>query len=58
MNTVAIIQARMRASRLPNKMMLCLHGLPIVGWVLQRVGQAKEVDRIVFALPDSRLMIF
>lgn len=50
---VAIVQARMGASRLPNKMMLWLHGLPVVGWVWQRLRQAKSLDRILFALPDS-----
>ena len=53
MASVVIVQARMGASRLPNKMMLYLHGLPIIGWVLQRVRQARQVDRIVFAIPDG-----
>ena len=53
MTTVAIIQARMGASRLPNKMMLYLNGLPIVGWVLKRLRCARKVDQIVFALPDT-----
>jgi spore coat polysaccharide biosynthesis protein SpsF len=34
-------------------MMLWLHGLPVVGWVFHRVRQAQQVDRIVFALPDT-----
>ena len=50
---VAIVQARMGASRLPNKMMLWMHGLPIAGWVFHRVRQAKRINRIVFALPDT-----
>jgi len=50
---VAIVQARMDASRLPNKMMLWLHGLPVVEWVFRRVTMAKEIDQIVFALPDT-----
>jgi len=50
---VAIVQARMGSSRLPNKMMLWMHGLPVVGWVLYRLRQAKRINRIVFALPDT-----
>ncbi len=50
---VAIVQARMGASRLPNKMMLWMNGLPIAGWVFHRVRQAKRINRIVFALPDT-----
>jgi len=53
MSTVAIIQARMGASRLANKMMLSFNGLPIIGWVLKRVRRACQVDQIVFALPDT-----
>ena len=50
---IAIIQARMGASRLPNKMLLNLHGYPIVEWVYRRVSQAKRIDRILFALPET-----
>lgn len=50
---VAVVQARMGASRLPNKMMLSLHGLPVVEWVLRRVSDARRLDAVVFALPDS-----
>ena len=50
---VAIVQARMGARRLPNKMMLWMHGLPVAGWVLHRLRQAKRIDQIVFALPDT-----
>ena len=50
---VAIVQARMGASRLPNKMMLWMNGLPIAGWVLHRLRQAKRINRIVFALPNT-----
>lgn len=53
MSTVAIIQARMGASRFPNKMMLSFNGLPIVGWVLKRVRRARQVDKIVFAVPNT-----
>lgn len=50
---VAIVQARMGASRLPNKMMLWLHGQPVIGWVWQRLRVARRLDRALFALPDS-----
>ena len=51
--TVAIIQARMGSSRLPNKMLLYLHGYPICEWVYKRVKMSKKVDQIIFALPDT-----
>ena len=43
----------MRASRLPGKMMLDLHGQPVINWVFKRVKKAKKLSGIVFALPDS-----
>ncbi len=49
----AIIQARIEATRLPNKMLLHLHGYPIIEWVYRRVLQSKRLDKIIFALPDT-----
>jgi spore coat polysaccharide biosynthesis protein SpsF len=52
---VAVIQARMGASRLPNKMMLHLKGYPIVEWIYKRISRVKKLDGIIFAIPDSSL---
>jgi spore coat polysaccharide biosynthesis protein SpsF len=52
--TVAIIQARMGSTRLSNKMMLHLHGYPVCEWVYRRVQLAKSIDKVVFALPDTK----
>ena len=53
MTAVAIVKARMDTTRLSNKMILSVKGVPIAGWVLQRVRQARLVDKIVFAIPDT-----
>ena len=50
---VAIIQARMGASRLPNKMLLHLHSYPVVEWIFRRVQDATSIDTIVFAIPGT-----
>ncbi len=50
---VGIVQARMGASRLPNKMLLHLHGHAVVSWVQQRCLRAKQLDKLVFAIPDT-----
>jgi spore coat polysaccharide biosynthesis protein SpsF len=50
---LAIVQARMGASRLPNKMMLHLHGYPVVEWIFRRVARARLLDGCVFAIPDT-----
>jgi spore coat polysaccharide biosynthesis protein SpsF len=53
-NTIAIVQARMGSSRLPNKSMLYLHGFPVIEWVLRRAGKADRIDKLIFAIPDSK----
>lgn len=54
MKTVILIQARMGSTRLPNKMMLSLHGKPIIEWVLQRAATAKLADEVVLATSRER----
>ena len=51
--TIAIVQARVGSTRLPLKMMLSLHGKPIIEWVLTRVSKSQLVDEIVVAIPIS-----
>lgn len=53
MKTVAIIQARMQASRLPNKMLIHIHGFPLCEWVYRRVSDSKKLDLVVFAITDQ-----
>ena len=53
MKTTAIIQARLGATRLPNKMLLHLHGMPVIEWVYRRVSSAKHLDSVLMALPDG-----
>jgi len=48
-NIIVLIQARMGSSRLPNKMMLSLHGKPILEWVIHRVLKSTKIDRVVLA---------
>ncbi len=53
MRTIGIVQARMGATRLPNKMMLSLHGMPIIEWVLKRVSKSKMLSDLIVAVPDT-----
>ena len=52
-NAVIVVQARMGATRLPNKMMLWLHGYPVIEWVFRRVNQSMLAKQIIFTLPDN-----
>jgi spore coat polysaccharide biosynthesis protein SpsF len=47
--TVAIIQARMASSRLPDKVLLEIGSQPMLVWVVKRTNQATTVDEVVIA---------
>lgn len=49
MKVVALVQARMGSTRLPNKVMKLIGGIPMIELLLSRLSQAKEVDQIVVA---------
>ncbi|MEX6780042.1 aminotransferase class III-fold pyridoxal phosphate-dependent enzyme [Limnospira fusiformis] len=49
MKTLAIVQARMGSTRFPNKVMRPISGVPMIGLLLQRLAQAKRVDKIILA---------
>lgn len=49
-----IIQARMNSSRLPGKVLLNICGLPELVHVARRVGQAKNVDKVILATTDTK----
>ncbi len=44
----------MGSKRLPNKMMLYLHGHPICEWVYKRVIKSKKINHVIFAIPDNK----
>ena len=50
---VAIIQARLTSTRLPNKILLNVNNKPLLWHVVERVKKAKLIDNIVLAIPDS-----
>lgn len=50
---VCIVQARLGSTRLPFKMLLSLHGIPIIEWVLRRVAKSKLLDEIIVAIPNN-----
>ena len=49
MKIAAIVQARMGSTRLPNKVMKPIGGIPIIELLLTRLVRAKEVDQIIVA---------
>ncbi|MFH0780873.1 MAG: aminotransferase class III-fold pyridoxal phosphate-dependent enzyme [Pseudomonadota bacterium] len=49
MKTVAIVQARMGSTRLPNKVLLPICGIPMIEILLKRLASAQRIDQIVLA---------
>jgi len=49
MKVVALVQARMGSTRLPNKVMKPFCGVPMIELLLSRLSASKEIDRIVVA---------
>jgi glutamate-1-semialdehyde aminotransferase/spore coat polysaccharide biosynthesis protein SpsF (cytidylyltransferase family) len=54
-NTVAIVQARMGATRFPGKVLAAIAGRPMLGHVVERVRRAKLVDRVAVATSENSL---
>ena len=49
MKIIAIVQARMGSTRLPNKVMRQINGTPMIGLLLNRLGRSKELNQIIVA---------
>ncbi len=49
MKILALVQARMGSTRLPNKVMKPIGGVPLIELLLSRLSRAKEVDQIIVA---------
>ena len=49
MKTIAIVQARMGSTRLPNKVLRPINGIPMIGLLLTRLALSKELDQIIVA---------
>ena len=53
MKVVVIVQARMGSTRLPNKVMKTIAGVPMIEVLLTRLARAAEVDEIVVATSEA-----
>jgi glutamate-1-semialdehyde 2,1-aminomutase len=53
MKVVAIVQARMGSTRLPNKVMKLINGTPMIEILLARLARAEELDEIILATSDD-----
>lgn len=53
MSVLAVVQARMGSTRLPNKVMMPVAGKPLVAFLLERLAAARKVDNIIIATSES-----
>ncbi|MCI2807804.1 aminotransferase class III-fold pyridoxal phosphate-dependent enzyme [Eoetvoesiella caeni] len=54
MRVVAIIQARMGSTRLPNKVMKPIDGVPMIELLLARLAKSVELDQIIVATAEGK----
>ena len=53
LKTIAIVQARMNSTRFPKKVMRKINGVPMIKLLLDRLSEAKSVDKIVLATSSN-----
>lgn len=53
LQTVAIVQARLKSERLPRKVMREVLGRPLISFLLERLSQSKKISKIVLATSDD-----
>lgn len=55
MRVVAIVQARMGSTRLPNKVMKLINGMTVIEILLKRLSKSKFIDEIIVATSDNKI---
>jgi spore coat polysaccharide biosynthesis protein SpsF len=53
MTLLGVIQARTSSTRLPNKSLTPLAGVPAVEWLYRRATSVRHLDRVVLAVPTG-----
>jgi 3-deoxy-manno-octulosonate cytidylyltransferase (CMP-KDO synthetase) len=55
MKVVGVIPARWGSTRLPGKALVRICGKPLIQWVLEAAGKAKNLDMLLVATDDRRI---
>jgi len=53
---IGVIPARLGSTRLPGKVLLPLHGKPLIQWVAERALQATRLDAVLVATDDTQVV--
>jgi 3-deoxy-manno-octulosonate cytidylyltransferase (CMP-KDO synthetase) len=54
--TIAVIPARWESTRFPGKVLADLGGRPLVLWAVERAREVSEIDRVLVATDDPRVV--
>jgi spore coat polysaccharide biosynthesis protein SpsF len=54
LTTAVIIQARMGSKRLPGKVMMDIHGKPMLQHVIERCQKIKNADKVIVVFPAEQ----
>ena len=52
-NTVIIVQARTNSFRLPNKVLTLVNGIPLLGYLINRLAKTNDKTKIIIATSDK-----
>lgn len=52
---IGVIPTRWGSTRFPAKCVAMIAGKPMIQWVVERVSQAKSLDKVIVALDDERI---
>ena len=55
MRTIGVIPSRYGSTRFPGKPLCMICGKPMIQWVVEAVGRAKELDEVIVATDDERI---
>ena len=54
MKTVIMVQAQMKSTRLPGKVMKKIVGIPTIGIILKRLKKTREANKVIVATSKNR----
>lgn len=55
MRTIGVIPSRYGSTRFPGKPLCMICGKPMIQWVVEAVGRAKELNEVIVATDDERI---
>ena len=53
MNMVLLVQARINSSRLPNKVLTLVNGIPLLGYLISKLAKTNDKTKIIIATSDK-----